>query len=74
MVEDHIGATGEVQPLLTSAGYRVFSLGWRMSGPVLGDPNGLPVCHPYEARSYLATADVADAEKTMGRTGWALFR
>ncbi len=72
--EDHAGAGSAVQRTLTAFGYRVFSLGWRLGGPVLGSPAGPPVCQPYEAPNYLATADTAEVEQVMRRPGWELFR
>lgn len=72
--EDHAIGTSRVCGAFAAAGYRVYALGWRMGGPVLGDPDGPPVCQPYEAPSYLATADPPDAERVMGRPGWELFR
>jgi FkbM family methyltransferase len=72
--EDHAGAGSDVQKTLTAFGYRVFSLGWRLRGPVLGDPAGPPVCQPYEAPSYLATADPAEVDRVMGRPGWDALR
>lgn len=72
--EDHTGPKGEVRRVLEAAGYRVYGLGWRMRGPVLGDPDGPPVRRHYEPPNYLATVAPAEVERTMSRRGWDLFR
>lgn len=72
--EDHTGRESEVRKTLAGYGYRIYALGWRMRGPVLGDPFGPSVCQPYEAPSYLATADTGEVERILNRTGWELFR
>lgn len=72
--EDHAIGTSQVRGMLVAAGYRVFALGWQMAGPVIADPDGPPVCQPYEPPSYLATAEPDAVEQTMKRSGWELFR
>ncbi len=71
--EAHDGPDGEACRLLRAAGYTVFQVGWRINGPVLAPSDAPPVCKPYEAPSYLATADPAAAMASGRPAGWRLF-
>lgn len=71
--EAHDGPDGEACRLLRASGYALFQVGWRMTGPVLADPAGPPVCKRYEAPSYLATADPDGARAACRGSGWRLF-
>ena len=71
--EDHHGANSAVMSHLLSCGYTIYSIGWTLSGPSLGNPGTVSAHARYEAPSYLATLtpDVARAACT-GRGFMAL--
>lgn len=72
--EDHHGARSPVMTLLQRQGYAIYSIGWTLTGPTLGDPATVSAHAHYEAPSYLATLapDVVRAACT--RRGWMALR
>ncbi len=70
--EEHGSHTSDPCRRLAAAGYTLFQLGWRMTGPVLAPADGPRVCKPYEAPSYLATVDPAGAA-ACDRRGWGVL-
>jgi FkbM family methyltransferase len=72
--EDHHGAGSAVMTHLLGQGYTIFSVGWTLSGPALGDA-ATPSAHArYEAPSYLATLDRAEALSACAKRGWLALR
>lgn len=71
--EDHLGAESAVHDQLESHGYRVFALGWRFNGPVIGARTER-LARENEAPSYLASRDAAQAEASLRARGWRVLR
>jgi len=68
--EEHGGPDAESVRLLLRAGYSVFQLGWKMSGPVLAELAAPTVCKKYEAPNYLATCEPERVRAALSRGGW----
>jgi FkbM family methyltransferase len=71
--EEHHAETSEAIGLLRKAGYTLFQIGWRMSGPVLADLTATRVFNPYEPPNYLATTDPDGAITICRQSGWRLL-
>jgi FkbM family methyltransferase len=71
--EDHNGPESEVARHLTTRGYAVFGIGWRVGGPIVGPPATVPH-RSYEAPSYLATRRPAVALERCRPGGWQCLR
>lgn len=72
--EDHLGAGSSVMAHLLAHEYAIFSIGWTLMGPTLGD-RGTPPAHAhYEAPSYLATLAPDDALNACTKRGWMALR
>jgi FkbM family methyltransferase len=67
--EDHAIGHSAVASLLRSVGYTIYSLGWSLRGPELQSAD-VAMAHHYEAPSFLATLDPADATRRMSPRGW----
>jgi hypothetical protein len=72
--EDHHGANSSVMTHLLGCGYTIFSVGWSISGPTLGDPADVSAHARYEAPSYLATLTPDVARTACARRGWMALR
>lgn len=68
--EDHRGAGSAVMTHLLGQGYTIYSVGWTLRGPVLGDADTLSAHARYEAPSYLATLAPEAACAACSRRGW----
>ena len=68
--EDHQGADSAVMTRLWGSGYSIYSVGWALRGPTLGDPRTLSAHARYEAPSYLATLAPDDAVAACAKPGW----
>jgi len=66
--EDHQIENSRVVDLLRKYGYTIFSLGWTLTGPILGALDS-PRCR-YDAPSYLATLDPIDAKNKFAARGF----
>lgn len=67
--EDHGGAGSPVHTFLSDHGYKIFSLGWQMDGPVLA-PIDVVVAKQYEPASYVATVLPDQAQQAFTAKGW----
>jgi len=67
--EDHVGPESPVCSYLAIQGYRLFEIGWRLTGPHVTSP-GRRGARAYEAPSYLATRDPVGATARCGIRGW----
>jgi len=72
--EDHHGANSEVMRQLLDYGYAIYSIGWTLMGPTLGDRNTAPAHARYEAPSYLATLTPDEAHAACVKRGWRALR
>lgn len=73
--EDHQGTGSAAAALLEASGYRLFSIGWSMTRPVLAEVRpGQSLSTVYEAPSYLATVDPEHALRACARSGWRALR
>ena len=70
--EDNVGAESAVHAQLEAHGYRVFALGWRVLGPIVG-PRTRQLARPDEAPSYLATTAPEEAVERLARRGWQVL-
>jgi FkbM family methyltransferase len=71
--EDHDIEHSAVVTLLTSFGYKIFSIGWdrvKLILKPLGEPNSSYV---QDAPNYIATLDVAHIEAATQSTGWSVL-
>lgn len=74
ILEDHHGAGSPVMSHLLDRGYTIYSVGWTLTGPKLGDRNTPPAHAHFEAPSYLATLVPEDALKACDKRGWRALR
>jgi FkbM family methyltransferase len=73
--EDHQGTGSAAAALLEASGYRLFSIGWSMTRPLLAEVRpGRSLSTVYEAPSYLATVDPEHALRACARSGWRALR
>ena len=72
--EDHHGAGSAVMRRLQGHGYTIYSIGWTLSGPKLGDPGTVSAHARYEAPSYLATLTPDVARTACAGRGWMALR
>jgi FkbM family methyltransferase len=72
--EDHHGAGSAVMTRLRRHGYTIYSIGWTLRGPKLGDPGTVSAHARYEAPSYLATLTPDAALAACARRGWMALR
>jgi FkbM family methyltransferase len=72
--EDHHGAGSAVMMQLLGYGYTIYSIGWTMTGPKLGDRAAAPQHAHFEAPSYLATLDPEEAVTACATRGWIALR
>lgn len=73
--EDHQGTGSAAAALLKASGYRLFSIGWSMTRPVLAEVRpGESLSNVYEAPSYLATVDPEHALHACALSGWRALR
>lgn len=72
--EDHHGANSSVMGLLLGYGYAIYSIGWTLAGPRLGDRMTPPSHAHFEAPSYLATLSSDEALTACGKRGWRALR
>lgn len=72
--EDHHGAGSAVMTQLLAYGYTIYSIGWTLRGPTLGDPGTVSTHARYEAPSYLATLTPDAALAACARRGWMALR
>jgi FkbM family methyltransferase len=68
--EDHHGVGSAVMMQLLGYGYTIYSIGWTMTGPKLGDRAAAPQHAHFEAPSYLATLDPEEAVRACAKRGW----
>ena len=71
--EDHDVERSEVVGILKASGYRLFALGWRMKGLVLGPIERGPLAAPFEASSFLATLAPDDVIARTSPRGWRVL-
>jgi FkbM family methyltransferase len=71
--EDNDRGASPVHEQLASHGYRVFALGWRLNGPLVGGRDEL-LARDDEAPSYAATADADELLRRMQPRGWRCLR
>jgi FkbM family methyltransferase len=72
--EDHRGAHSDVMARLLNCGYAVYSIGWTLTGPVLGNREAISAHAVYEAPSYLATIAPEEVLTACVRRGWMALR
>lgn len=72
--EDHHGAGSRVMSHLLDRGYTIYSVGWTLTGPKLGDRSTPPAHAHFEAPSYLATLAPDEALAVCRRRGWMALR
>jgi FkbM family methyltransferase len=72
--EDHHGSHSAVMTQLLGYGYAIHSIGWTLTGPVLGDRGTVPAHARYEAPSYLATLAPDEARAACAKRGWIALR
>ena len=72
--EDHYGAGSRVMSHLLDRGYTIYSVGWTLTGPQLGDRSTPPAHAHFEAPSYLATLAAEEALAACRRRGWIALR
>ncbi len=72
--EDHLGADSDVMAQFLEFGYVVYSIGWTLTGPILGDRETVPAHARYEAPSYLATLAPEEALRACSNRGWMALR
>lgn len=72
--EDHRGQDSDVMSLLEGHGYAIYSIGWRLTGLVLGDRRQPQSHASYEAPSYLATQAPASVIAACAKRGWRALR
>lgn len=72
--EDHAAADSEAIRMLQAEGYAVFSLGWRMRGPVVEPLGKATVPARYEAPNFVATRESALVRQRFSAPGWRVLR
>jgi FkbM family methyltransferase len=72
--EDHLGATSPVMTRLAGYGYEIYSIGWTLTGPALGNRTTVPAHAHYEAPSYLATLAPDEVRAACAKRGWMALR
>jgi FkbM family methyltransferase len=72
--DDHQGATSPVVTKLLGCGYTIYSIGWTLTGPKLGDRATPPAHAHFEAPSYLATLAPEEAMTACAKRGWRALR
>ena len=72
--EDHSIAESEVVRILTAAGYRLFSLGWSMRGPVVKPVDVGSLATRYEAPNFVATLHPDEMLARFRPRGWRALR
>lgn len=74
LFEEHDVLPTVVTDLLQAAGYRIFGLAQRVTGPRLVDPASAAARPAWDAPTYLATLDPGRAQDRLARRGWKSFR
>jgi hypothetical protein len=72
--EDHDVARSEVVRLLQTLGYRVFSVGWTLSGLALSPVETGTLATAYEAPSFIASIEPDTVMNRCTRGGWLVLR
>ena len=72
--EDHHGVPSPVMTRLRGHGYAIYSIGWTLGGPRLGDAGTVSTHARYEAPSYLATLAPDVVRAACSRRGWVALR
>jgi FkbM family methyltransferase len=72
--EDFNGVRSETTRMLDSYGYRIFSIGWSIRGPLIAPAADGCLTKEYEAPSYLATLDADAAVRSCAEPGWRVLR
>jgi FkbM family methyltransferase len=72
--DHHPPGKSETVALLKGAGYRLYSIGWAMRGPILAQIEEGRLAYSYEAPSYLATLAPDEAVDRCSTRGWLAFR
>ena len=72
--EDHHGAGSPVMAHLLDRGYTIYSVGWTLTGPKLGDRRTPPAHAHFEAPSYLATLAPEEVLKACAGRGWMALK
>jgi FkbM family methyltransferase len=73
--EDHEGAASDAADFLRLAGYKLFTIGWSITRPVLAESLGRhSAATYYEAPSYLATIAPEEALAACASSGWRALR
>ncbi len=72
--EDHRGPNGPTRFFLSDQGYQIYQIGWSLRGPVLAGLDEPSICRSYEAPSYLATSQAAEARTLLSPRGWRCLR
>jgi FkbM family methyltransferase len=68
--EDHVGADSPVARLLAANGYRIFSIGWSVRGPHLGEDPHERLATEYEAPSFIASIEPDEVVDVCRAPGW----
>ena len=71
--EDHDVERSQVVGILKASGYRLFAVGWRMRGLVLGPIERGPLAAPFEAPSFVATTAPEDVITRTAPRGWQVL-
>jgi hypothetical protein len=74
LFEDHNCRESEAVALLKESGYRLYSIGWAMSGLSLAPIDAGPLATSYEAPSYLETLAPEEAVERCSARGWLSLR
>jgi len=72
--EDHAIDRSEVAPIRLDAGYRIFSLGWTMRGPLVLPFEAGSLAAQYEAPNYIATLEPEILQNRFQKMGWYALR
>lgn len=72
--EEHSIERSAVVRILREAGYRVFSLGWTMRGPVVLPIEAGNLAKPYEPANFIATLDPELVLERCRSRGWSVLR
>jgi FkbM family methyltransferase len=73
--EDFEGTASAGARFLQSAGYKLFTIGWSMTKPILDEARvGHSAATGYEAPSYLATIAPEEAVRACAASGWRALR
>ena len=73
LFEDHHPQPSDVVRDLQSAGYRVFSLGWTMRGPIVRPVDAAALAKAYEAPNFIASTRADEVIARCSPRGWRVL-